>query len=215
MITISGIKYQNELEKLPYLNKKTASVLIGKKNWNLDKKITQLKNKGYLTNLKKGFYVTGVYLNSQTNKNIYCQYIANVLRYPSYLSLEYVLSENNLIPEAVYVWTSVTSKSPRQYENPLGIFVYKNIKSDLFTGFKKRKVGEFKIAIASPAKALFDYLYLKRNLGADLEFELKEGLRINWLNFSGSDLRELGKYIELSQSKKMKKILKIIKNIKK
>jgi len=215
MITISGIKYQNELEKLPYFNKRTASVLIGKKNWNLDKKIARLKNKGYLANLKKGFYVTSVYLNSQINKNIYCQYIANILRYPSYLSLEYVLSENNLIPEAVYIWTSVTSKSSRQYENSLGMFVYKNIKKDLFTGFKKRKVGEFKIAIASLAKALFDYLYLKRNLGVDLESELKEGLRINWLNFSDLDLRELEKYVELSQSGKMKKILKIIKNIKK
>lgn len=215
MITISGIKYQNELEKLPYFNKKTASVLIGKKNWNLDKKINQLKKKGYLVNLKNGLYVSTVYLNLQTNKNIYCQYIANILRYPSYLSLEYVLSENNLIPEAVYIWTSVTSKSPRQYKNPLGVFVYKNIKESLFAGFKKRKVGEFKLTIASLAKALFDYLYLKRNLGVDLEFELKEGLRINWLNFSGSDLRELEKYVESSQSGKMKKILKIIKNIKK
>jgi len=215
MITISGIKYQNELEKLPYFNKKTASVLIGKKNWNLDKKITQLKNKGYLANLKKGLYVTGVYLDSRANKSIYCQYIANILRYPSYLSTEYILSENNLIPEAVYAWTSVTGKSSRKYENSLGIFIYKNIKENLFTGFKKEKIGEFKIATASLAKALFDYLYLKRNLGADLEFELKEGLRINWLNFSGSDLRELEKYVDLSQSGKMGKILRIIKNIKK
>jgi len=215
MITISGIKYQNELEKLPYFNKKTASVLIGKKNWNLDKKITQLKSKDYLINLKRGLYVTGAYLNSQTNRGIYCQYIANILRYPSYLSTEYILSENNLIPEAVYVWTSVTSKSSRKYENSLGMFIYKNIKESLFTGFKKEKIGEFKIATASLAKALFDYLYLKRNLGADLEFELKEGLRINWLSFSNSDLRELEKYVEFSQSGKMKKILKIIKNIKK
>ena len=215
MITISGIKHQDKLEKLPYFNKQTAAVLIGKEGWNLDKKISQLRKKGYLINLKKGLYVTSVYLNSQVGKIAYCRYAANILRYPSYLSLEYVLSENNLIPEAIYVWTNVTTKSSRQYKNNLGSFIYKSIKESLFTGYTNKKVGEFKIAIASPAKALFDYLYLKNNLGADLELELREGLRINWLNFSNSDLRELERYVILSRSQKMERMLKIIRNVNK
>ena len=215
MITISGIKYQKELEKLPYFNKKTASILIGKSGWNLDKKIEQLREKGYLINLKKGLYVTASYLDPQTDKSAYCQYIANFLCYPSYLSLEYVLSESNLIPQAVYIWTNVTSKTSREYKNSLGLFSYRNVKKSLFTGFMKKRVGEFRIVVASPAKALFDYLYLKRNLGADLKLEIREGLRINWLNFSQSDLRELAGYVALSRSKKMEKMLKIIEDIKK
>jgi len=54
---IYGIKYQEELEKLPLFNKKTAEVLIGKKGKNLDQKILSLLNQGYLISLKKGWYV--------------------------------------------------------------------------------------------------------------------------------------------------------------
>jgi hypothetical protein len=35
MISISGIKYQKELEAIPYFNKKQAGILIGKKGRNL------------------------------------------------------------------------------------------------------------------------------------------------------------------------------------
>ncbi len=215
MITISGIEYQEKLEKLPYFNKKTAGILIGKKEGNLSKKIEQLVKREYLIGLKKGLYVTSVYLSSQRERGNYCEYIANILRYPSYLSLEYVLSINNLIPEAVYVWTSITSKNPRAYKNQLGSFIYRNIKPILFTGFAKGRKGEFNIAIATTAKSLFDYLYLKRNLADNLEYELNEGLRINWDNFSLKDLGEFKKYTIVSQSKKMEKILKIIEKIKK
>lgn len=215
MIIISGIKYQKELENLPYFNKQTAGILIGKKEGNLDKKIEQLAKKRYLIGLKKGFYVTSVYLSSQPKKGDYCEYIANIFRYPSYLSLEYVLSINNLIPEAVYVWTSITLKTPRAYKNQLGSFIYRNIKPTLFTGFTKEKRGGFTVSIATIAKSLFDYLYLKRNLADNLEYELNNGLRINWDNFSLKDLREFKKYTIVSQSKKMKKILKIIEKIKK
>lgn len=214
MITISGIKYQKELERLPYFNKKTAAVLIGKTGWNLDKKIAQLRKKGYLVNLKKGWYVTSAYLDSRPDKEVYCQYLANVLRYPSYLSLEYVLAQAGLIPEAVYVWTSVTLKTSRSFQNQLGTFRYRNIKKELFLGFKKVRRGEFQIKVASSAKALFDYLYLKRNLAPDLEKELKDGLRINWFNFSQKDLREFAEYVDLSESERMKKMLEIIGKIK-
>lgn len=214
MITISGIEYQKELEKLPYFNKKTAGILIGKKEGNLDKKIEQLTRKKYLIGLKKGLYVTSVYLSSQPKKGGYCEYIANILRYPSYLSLEYVLSINNLIPEAVYAWTSITLKTPRAYKNQLGSFTYRSIKPALFTGFAKEKRGEFNVSIATTAKSLFDYLYLKRNLADNLEYELNKGLRINWDNFSLTDLREFKKYTIVSRSKKMGKILNLIEKIK-
>jgi len=214
MITISGIKYQKELEKLPYFNKKTVGILIGKKEGNLDKKIEQLIRKKYLISLKKGLYVASAYLSSQSKKSDYCEYIANILRYPSYLSLEYVLSINNLIPEAIYAWTSITLKTPRVYKNQLGSFIYRNVKSTLFTGFTKEKKGEFNISIATTAKSLFDYLYLKRNLADNLQYELNQGLRINWDNFSEEDLKEFEKYTIASQSKKMKKILKVIEEIK-
>lgn len=211
---ISGIEHQDKLEKLPLFNKKTAGMLIGKKGNNLDKKIQRLLDKGYLISLKKGWYVSEAYLNKQLELERYFEYISNQLRKPSYLSLEYMLSRFNLIPEAVNIWTSITIKSTRKYENKLGNFVYKNIKEDLFTGYEEINYPEFKIYRATKAKSLFDFLYLKQNLSEDLEYELKEGLRINWGQFSKKNVEEFSKYVQKSEMKKMEKIESIIKDIK-
>ncbi len=51
MISIAGIKYQNELEALPFFRKSQARVLIGKTGRNLDAKLAQLKKVGYLVPL--------------------------------------------------------------------------------------------------------------------------------------------------------------------
>lgn len=214
MVSISGIKNQAELELLPYFNKKTAEILIGKKGRNLDKKIDLLFKKGCLISLKKGLYTTERFYLITFDKKPYSEYLANVLRYPSYLSLEYVLSLNGLIPEGIFALTSITIKSSRIYENKFGSFIYRNVKKELFCGYLQVKKGEFLISQATVAKALFDFLYLKRNLSSDLNYELTSGLRINWDVFSARDLKEFTGYVKLTRSLKMRKILEEIKRIK-
>ncbi len=211
---IGGIKYQNKLEKLPFFNKKTAGILIEKKGNNLDKKIQRLLDKNYLINLKKGWYVTRSYLDKEERIEIYGDYLANKLRKPSYLSLEYMLQNYNLIPQAVNVWTSISLKTTRSYENEIGSFVYKNIKNRLYKGYDIVRKGKYNIYQARKAKALFDYLYLKVNISDNLEYELKEGLRINWDEFLKKDLKEFSQFTAESQMKKMQEILKIINKIK-
>lgn len=211
---ISGIKEQKKLEKLPLFNKQTAQILIGKKENNLDKKIQRLLDKNYLISLKKGWYVSEPYLDQQENIDKYLEYITNQLRKPSYLSLEYMLSEYNLILEAINVLTSITIKSTRTYETELAKFVYKNIKKELFKGYQEYIYSEFKIYKATKAKALFDYLYLKKDISNNLKYELNQGLRINWDQFNKTDLEEFSEYVKETKMKKMKKILKVIKEIK-
>jgi len=211
MISISGIKYQKELEKLPYFNKREATLLIGKKGKNLDKKIEQLRKKGYLLSLKKGFYVSSIFVEKIDDKKSYWEYLANILRFPSYISLEYALSEYGLIPEGVSVITSITLKTGRVFQNSLASFVYKSIKKELFSGFIQKNFLDKKIKFASPSKALFDFLYLKKM--ANPKQELTEDLRINWTNFSKTDLKELAQYVESADSLKMNQVLKMIKEI--
>jgi len=214
MYGISGIKYQEKLEKLPLFNKKTAQILIGKTGNNLDKKIQRLLDKEYLINIKNGWYVSQPYINKIQNLEAYKEYLANQLRKPSYLSLEYVLSKYGLIPEAINSWTSITQKSTRQYENKFGNFIYQNIKKRLFYGYEKRMNSVYQIYEATKAKALFDFLYLKINLSENLEYELNEGLRINWGEFSAKDMLRISQYVKKADSKKMNTILSIIKQIK-
>jgi predicted transcriptional regulator of viral defense system len=208
MSSINEIKNQSLLENKPFFTKSEAGLLLDKKGKNLDKKISQLLKKQYLIHLKRGLYTTKIY--SDQHKNKLPEFIANTLYYPSYLSLKYVLQQEGMIPEAVYTFTSITLKKTRQFENPLGIFHYRNIKPQLFTGYTQVPFTEnYQIKIATKAKALFDYLYLYvfRN---QVEQELFIDMRINWENFSQQDLKEFSEFTQISQSKKMAVINKIL-----
>ena len=208
MISIAGIKYQNKLESLPYFTNREASLLIGKSGRNLDSKLAQLKKIGYLHSLKQNLSVTDTYL-STTSLGEYLEFMANTLRAPSYLSLEYVLAKHNFIPEGVATITSITPKSSRQYSNFLGTFSYRNLKSPLITGYTERSWGNLVIKEATLAKALFDYLYLKK-LASPAQ-ELAVDLRLNWEVFSSTDLAEFQTYVKVSASHKMSHLLSIIK----
>ena len=207
MISISGIKYQKELEELPFFNKVQAETLIGKSGRNLDKKISQLMKKGYLISLKKGLYTTGDYFG-KSEKQYFTEYLANILRSPSYISCEYVLAKSNLIPESVFSITSITTKSSRRYSNILGGFIYRNLPQHLFTGYRTITWKDKYIYIASKAKALFDLLYLKKL--TDPKQEIVSDLRINWDNFTSGDKKEFNRYVKLADSRKMTAIMKII-----
>lgn len=207
MISISGIKYQKELENLPYFNKSQAGILIGKEGRNLDKKLEQLKKIGYLKTFKKNLYISDSFYQ-QTDKGRYMEYMANTLRSPSYISLEYILAKESLIPEGVFSLTSITVKSSRIFRNFLGTFIFQNIKEGLFTGYRE-EIWEGKIIRrATKAKALFDFLYLKK--ASNIDTEITTDLRINWGNFSDADFSEFKGYVTLSKSKKMTRIARVI-----
>jgi hypothetical protein len=63
----------------------------------------------------------------------YKEFIASNLIYnPSYLSMEYVLFENNIITENVYNFTLVTTNKTAKFKNKFGNFVYKSLKESFF-----------------------------------------------------------------------------------
>ena len=161
---------------------------------------------GYLKVLKKGLYVSAPFYE-KTEKELYAEYMANRLRLPSYLSLEYVLAKEGLIPEAVYVLTSITSKTSRNFTNFMANYSYKNVKTKLFLTIELKSGGK-KIYLASKAKALFDYFYLTKMIDFDREIL---DTRINWGNFTRKDYEEFGRYAKLAQSKKMSEICKLLK----
>ena len=86
--------------------------------------------------------------------NFYYEFLANVLYSPSYLSLEYVLSEYNIITEFSSNFTLITTNKTNYFSNKLGNFFYHTIKKELFSGFNIYKEGSFTILKASK---LFQY----------------------------------------------------------
>jgi predicted transcriptional regulator of viral defense system len=86
--------------------------------------------------------------------------LANQLYRPSYLSGLWALGHHDLIPERVVWFTSVTPRVPRRFENPFGVFVYRNIKQDCFFGFASVGAGGQEFLVAEPEKALLDHWHL-------------------------------------------------------
>ncbi len=213
MSSNSQIENRFLLENKPYLTKQEVALLLQKKGKNLDKKILQLLNNGYLLSLKKGLYTSKEYIDKKPPQAR--EYLANVQYYPSYLSLEYVLQKEGLIPEAVYAYTSITLKPTQTFTNSLGVFIYRTIKESLFTGFQLVRYNEsYQIKIASKAKALFDLLYLK-SLPDTVSGKKQEllDLRINWDSITRDDMKEFDRYVSISQSPKMGQSANIISKL--
>jgi predicted transcriptional regulator of viral defense system len=167
---------------------------------------------GTMVRLRKNLYVAKSYLDNTDRKGIFSDYVefaANKLYSTSYLSLDYVLHEHNMLTEIPRNITSVGLRKTDQFSNELGNFIYHTIKDELFLGFKIIKKGNFSILKATKVKALFDFLYFRKRLLVDKS--AIEELRLNLNEFTKKDFKELKGYIEIEGSSRMKEIINWLK----
>ncbi len=108
--------------------------------------------------------------------------VANRLVPGSYVSLQSVLAQHSLIPEYVPVTTSVTTGRPGRWDTPLGVYDFRHLQVDLFTGFVRTDLGGGQEAfLATPEKALLDLVYLEPDADspeylAELRLQNMDGL---------------------------------------
>jgi len=124
-----------------------------------DAQLSQWVRKGYLIRLKNGIFAF-----ARGKEQLQAEHVAFLLYQPSYLSLESALAHYGFIPETVYAMTSVTAKTTRTFDTPLGRFIYRHVKPGLFWGHVEHQAGEGTFLLAEPEKALLDYLYLNRTI---------------------------------------------------
>ncbi len=168
---------------------------------------------GKLIRLKKGVYATNAYVEKMKNRGeieIFADFLANFLYSPSYLSLETILYRYNILTEIPVNFTSVAKNKTAIFTNKLANFLYHKIKPSLFCGFELSEESGFSLMKATKAKALFDFLYLRKNILPNKE-AVKE-LRLNAEHLRRADISELKKYVALEGSKKMKEILNYFLN---
>ena len=142
--------------------------------------------------------------------------VSAILIPQSYLSLEFILQRNAILSEVTYPISAISLKQTRVFENKLGTFTYRNIKEELYFGFTMSEYVGIPFYQATLAKALFDYLYLRftRANIPSADYDLAEDLRLNLDDFSEKDQLEFVEFVEISESKKMDRILKNLrKNI--
>ena len=208
--------------KLETIKEKTNNLLIFSKNHlkllekepnNLNFNLKYwLKNKNIIS-LKNGTYIFKDAYEKEKDKDSYLEYIANQLQKPSYLSVEYVLAKYQIMTEPVRSLTSATLKRSRDYKNELGSWRYYNLPKKLFTGYSFKRYKNQDIAVASKAKALFDFIYLRYRRGTVPKTENIEKLRLNLENLNKKDKKEFFSYFSLVSGKRWQIIKEIMKNI--
>jgi len=163
---------------------------------------------GKFLRLKKGVYTTSNYIEKMKNRGqleMFMDFLANFLYKPSYLSLEMVLYRHNILTDVPFHPTSITKNKTIVFQNKLGAFFYYKIKPSLFCGFEASEEFGFSIMRATKAKALFDFLYLRKNI-LPVKETVKE-LRLNVELLKRDDIKELKGYVAMEGSKKMKEIV--------
>jgi predicted transcriptional regulator of viral defense system len=83
--------------------------------------------------------------------------VAMVLRYPSYISLEYALAQEGILSQTAFTITLITTKLPYTFNLDGTLFEYHQIAKRLFWGY--RFSGQANVAW--PEKALLDLIYIR------------------------------------------------------
>jgi len=167
--------------------------------------ISKLNKDGYIKKIRNGLYAF-----SNKKESVIHEHLALKIYEPSYISLEWALYHYGLIPEMVYNITSVSTKATRKFKNSFGIFIYRNIKKELFWGYKKEEKSGQVYLIAEPEKALLDYIYFNLSKIKN-DIDILE-LRLNASLIKELDIKRLKDYTLLFKNQKIEEIItKIIK----
>jgi predicted transcriptional regulator of viral defense system len=173
------------------------------------RRLFEWKNKGYISKIRNGWYCLPEFLEESYSSWI----IANLVHAPSYISLESALDYYGLIPEGVFMTTSVTTNRPLRIEMVEHNYSYSHIKNDLFNGYQLVDSDRYKrkIRVANFEKAIVDFFYFRSNYKSNKE--------ISELRFNEPVIREnlnidrLFKYIEefgnMELETRVRKMLKI------
>ncbi len=172
------------------------------------RRLNEWQDKGYIKKLRRGYYMfSDLSLNEET-----LFLMANRLYVPSYVSFEAALSYYGLIPEGVYLLTSVSTKKTADFKTPIARFSYRKIKPSLFFGYQ---LGQHKgqgYKIAEIEKAFLDYVYFNPRIAQKNDFY---EWRFNSEDFlAKADMVKLQQYIKAFKNKRLavrvKKILALI-----
>jgi len=162
------------------------------------RQLSRWAGNGRVNQLRRGLYTLAApYRKVKAHPFV----VANRMVRPSYVSLQSALGFHGLIPESVPVTTSITTGRPGEFSTPLGIFVFRHVRTPLFQGFREVEMGDRQPAfVATAEKALLDLLYLEKS--SDSEAYLGE-LRLEMDD--GFDLDEFERLSQMFRSPKVRR----------
>lgn len=166
---ISTIIKLLNLKEIPLFSLNELGNLFGmEKRQTLYKKVQRLEKAGILKKLIKGKYQ---FLLKEAGDFT----IANFLYQPSYISMESALSFYSIMTGFPHQITSITIKKSKDLEVGGKEYSYSTISPNLFWGWEKKE----NFLIATPEKALLDYLYFAKKGLRNLDWEEIDTSNIN------------------------------------
>jgi len=136
--------------------------------------LSRLAEFGHLIHLKRGIWA----FRDRVELMALPQYLTNP--FPSYISLQSALYYHDLISQIPVVTYAVSIARTKRYETLLGVISVHHVHPSFFFGYETKDNAAIKIA--TPEKALIDFLYLspaKSKLFHSLpELELPKSFRI-------------------------------------
>ena len=160
---------------------------------------------GEVVRIHRGLYcLAAKYLRQKIDPLVLAQRIYG----PSYISLETALSYHGWIPEAVYAVTSTSLDRSREFDTPMGHFSFTRVPQKTFYAEVKRveKEGGGSFLLASPLKALADYVYAHR-LDWNSTRPVVESLRVDESSLAAADPASYERLLANYAAKRMQRFL--------
>ena len=145
------------LGAMPFFDLATVSQLTGESHPGVVNQLHRWSRAGKLVPLRRGMYT---FAERYRRASVSPAALANALYSPSYLSGLWALGFFGLIPESVAAYTSVTTRTPRRFDNPFGAFRYAAVKRSFFFGYRTVSVAGAEVVMARAEKALLDLFHL-------------------------------------------------------
>jgi len=163
--------------------------------------------KGELIRLARGFYTLN---NKYLTHPLTTAYIANRLVPNSFVTAESALSFHGWIPERVTQTISINAFGRKKsFDTPMGEFLYYKTpveKKHFFYGVELQENFAHTIYMASPLRALMDFVYLHKPKSANTDF-LTGSLRIEEEHIAGIKADEIKALMPVYKSTPVKQFL--------
>jgi predicted transcriptional regulator of viral defense system len=176
------------------------------------RRLFEWQSKGYIIKIRNEWYCLPEFLKEPYSTWL----IANLVHSPSYISLESSLAYYDLIPEGVFMTTSVTTGRPRTSVMAGHHYAYSSIRTNLFLGYTLVDTGinNRKVKMADMEKAIFDFFYFRTGystMSAIRELRFNDAVLQADLN-----IERLNDYLEMAKNdaleKRIRKLLKVYSN---
>lgn len=116
------------------------------------KMLARLADSGHIIRIKRGLWV----FPEELDPLKLAEYLT--APFPSYVSLQSALYYHGMIPQIPIITYSISAARTRVFKTSLGIYSIHHVHHSFFFGYDS--MGKYGIMMATPEKALLDFIYL-------------------------------------------------------